>query len=57
MIRELQIDEVQLYKKVNMIRHLFSKLKSDKDYHPTKNTVFLLAHGMELSITETNTLL
>lgn len=40
-----------------MIHYLFSKLKSDKDYHPTKKTVFLLAPGMEITITETNTLL
>lgn len=46
-----------MYKKVNMSRQLFSKIKSEKDYHPTKNTVFLLALGMELTVDETFELL
>lgn len=57
MIREKQIDEVEMYKRGNISRQLFSKIKSEKDYHPTKNTVFSLAIGMELNIDETSELL
>ena len=57
MIRDKQIDEVEMYKKANISRQLFSKIKSEKDYHPTKNTVFALAIGMELTIDETSDLL
>lgn len=57
MIRDKNIDEVEMYKKGNISRQLFSKIKSEKNYHPTKNTVFLLAIGMELNIDETSELL
>lgn len=57
MIRDKNIDEVEMYKKGNISRQLFSKIKSEKDYHPTKNTVFSLAIGMELNIDETSELL
>ena len=57
MIHEKQIDEVAIYKKGNISRQLFSKIKSEKDYHPKKNTVFSLAIGMELNIDETSELL
>ena len=57
MIRNKNIDEVEMYKKGNISRQLFSKIKSEKNYHPTKNTVFLLAIGMELNIDETSELL
>ena len=57
MIREKNLDEVEVYKKGNISRQLFSKIKSEKDYHPTKNTIFSLAIGMELSISETSELL
>lgn len=56
-IRDKQIDEVEMYKKANISRQLFSKIKSEKDYHPTKNTVFALSIGMELTIDETSDLL
>lgn len=57
MMREKNLDEVEVYKKGNISRQLFSKIKSEKDYHPTKNTIFSLAIGMELSISETSELL
>lgn len=57
MIRDKNIDEVELYKKGNISRQLFSKIKSEKYYHPRKDTVFSLAIGMELSIDETSELL
>ena len=57
MMREKNLDEVKVYKKGNISRQLFSKIKSEKDYHPAKNTIFSLAIGMELSISETSELL
>ena len=56
-MREKNLDEVEVYKKGNISRQLFSKIKSEKDYHPAKNTIFSLAIGMELSISETSELL
>lgn len=57
MIKEKQLDEVEIYKHGNISRQLFSKIRSEKDYHPTKNTVFSLAIGMGLNIDETSELL
>ena len=57
MIKAKNLDEVEVYKNGNMSRQLFSKIRSEKDYHPTKNTVFALAIGMRLTIDETSELL
>lgn len=57
MIKEKNLDEVEIYKKGNISRQLFSKIKSEKDYHPNKNTIFALAIGMHLTIDETSELL
>lgn len=35
-----------------MSRKLFSKIRSEKNYHPSKNTIFSLAIGMKLNIDE-----
>ena len=57
LIKEKNLDEVEVYKKANISRQLFSKIRSEKDYHPTKNTVFSLAIGMKLDYEETSNLL
>lgn len=57
MIKEKNLDEVEVYKRANMSRQLFSKIRSEKNYHPTKNTVFLLPMAMKLNIDETSELL
>ena len=57
LIKEKNLDEVEVYKKANISRQLFSKIRSEKDYHPTKNTVFSLAIGMKLDYKETSNLL
>lgn len=57
LIKEKDLDEVEVYKKANISRQLFSKIRSEKDYHPTKNTVFSLAIGMKLDYEETSNLL
>lgn len=48
-IKELNIDEVKLYKIANIDRRLFSKIRSYNEYHPSFGTVTLLALALNLS--------
>lgn len=57
MIREKGLSEVEIYKRGNVSRQLFSRIRSERDYHPTKKTVFALAVGMGLTVDETKLLL
>lgn len=56
-IREKKLDEVKVYKKANMTKQHFSKIRSDDDYQPKKETAIALAIGLELSLDETKDLL
>ncbi|WP_165177798.1 helix-turn-helix domain-containing protein [Desulfovibrio sp. ZJ369] len=51
------LDPVVVYKKANIDRKLFSKIKTQKDYLPSKRTVMALAIAMELPLEETQSLL
>lgn len=56
-IRTKKLSEVEVYKKANIDRRHFSKIRSNKDYRPTKDTVILLCLSMQLSHEETKDLL
>lgn len=48
LIDERNLKDSDVYNKVNIDRRLFSKIRSDVDYHPTKETVIKLGLSLEL---------
>ena len=49
LIDEKGLKDSDVYNKVHIDRRLFSKIRSDKNYHPSKETILLLALALELS--------
>ena len=52
-----ELKDSDVYNKVNIDRRLFSKIRSNKDYHPSKETVILLGIALELTEKEIEDLL
>ncbi len=57
MIDERDLKDSDVYKRANMSRQHFSKIRSNKGYQPKKHTVLALAIALELSLDETRLLL
>jgi len=52
-----ELKDSDVYNKVHLDRRLFSKIRSDKNYHPSKETVLLLGIALELKEEEIEKLL
>lgn len=47
------LSDPEVYKRANLDRKLFSKIKNNKNYKPSKNTAIALALALELNLDET----
>lgn len=56
-IDKLNLKETDVYKNANLDRKLFSKIRKNLDYQPSKNTAIALALALNLTFEDTNILL
>lgn len=57
LIDQKNMTDTEVYRRANLDRRLFSKLRSDTGYQPSKNTALALAIALKLSYNETQDLL
>lgn len=56
-IDKTKLTDSQVYKKAHVDRRTFSKIRNDKNYHPSKETIICLGFALQLSIEELERLL
>ncbi len=57
LIREKNLNDVEVYKRAGITAQHFSKIRSNSGYQPTKSTVLALSIAMRLDLPETKDLL